>query len=85
VTVTGSCYLSPAKLHKHVHAVFVVFFKKLPHLLFRIVKTLKTLNTVLAIINKYNKYVLGCHYIIISTQIVYTATWEKFPRIVMTI
>jgi hypothetical protein len=27
----------------------------------------------------------ACHSDNISTQIVYTATWEKFPRIVMTI
>jgi hypothetical protein len=38
---SGSSYSVPAKLHKCVHAVLVVFLKKLSHLFFRNVKTLK--------------------------------------------
>jgi hypothetical protein len=38
---SGSSYSVPAKLHEHVHAVLVVFFKKLSDSLFRIVKTFK--------------------------------------------
>jgi hypothetical protein len=38
---SGSSYSVPAKLHKRVHAVLVVFLKKLSHSFFRIVKTLK--------------------------------------------
>jgi hypothetical protein len=36
-----SSYSVPAKLHKRVHAVLVVIFKKLSDSLFRIVKTLQ--------------------------------------------
>jgi hypothetical protein len=40
---SGSSYWVPAKVHKRVHAVWVVFCKKISHSLFRIVKTLNDL------------------------------------------
>jgi hypothetical protein len=83
---SGSSYTLPAKLHKSVHAVLVVFCLRSFHIRYLESLKLSNIKNVLAIINKLycrdnsREYLyMPGHHSDISTQIVYTAAWKKIP------